>query len=162
QGGRRIEPAAEQNDGFHCWARELNMGNFDEVCPSPDSICVASSPRPTIMVLILRAVCRVWGARMLRFRLCVLYSAAISALCAKPAFAQKRVDAQWVWLDDENPAESAPAGKVWFRREYLADEPSTGAAIMACDDEFILWVNGQKVGAGGGMKSYLFNLNGIV
>ncbi|HEY3965711.1 MAG TPA: HEAT repeat domain-containing protein [Planctomycetaceae bacterium] len=77
-------------------------------------------------------------------------------------FAQQKVDARWVWFDEGNPAENAPAGKVWFRKEYRAEEPSTGAAVVACDDEFILWVNGQKVGQGGGDKSSFFNLNGIV
>jgi putative membrane-bound dehydrogenase-like protein len=79
-----------------------------------------------------------------------------------PARAQQNVDAKWVWFDEGNPAEDAPAGKVWFRKEYKADEPSTGSAIVACDDRFVLWVNGQKVGEGGGAKSSLFNLNGIV
>src|SRR5262245_62932595 len=75
---------------------------------------------------------------------------------------QKKIDAKWVWFDEGNPAESAPAGKVWFRKEYKAEEPSTGAAIVACDDELVLWVNGRKVGEGGGQKSFQFNLNGLV
>src|SRR5579872_5850008 len=81
---------------------------------------------------------------------------------ADSASAQQTIDAKWVWFDAGNPAETAPAGKVWFRSEYKAEEPSTGAAIVACDDEFVLWVNGQKVGQGGGPKSFQFNLNGIV
>jgi putative membrane-bound dehydrogenase-like protein len=75
---------------------------------------------------------------------------------------QKKIDARWVWFDEGNPAENAPEGKVWFRKEYVAEEPSTGAAIVACDDEFVLWVNGVRVGEGGGLKSQLFNLNGVV
>src|SRR5262245_65577391 len=75
---------------------------------------------------------------------------------------QKKIDARWVWFDEGNPADNAPYGKVWFRKEYVAEEPSTGAAIVACDDEFVLWVNGTRVGEGGGLKSQLFNLNGIV
>ncbi|MGE5192031.1 MAG: hypothetical protein ACM3U2_05970, partial [Deltaproteobacteria bacterium] len=87
-----------------------------------------------------------------------------AGLCAwtDSARAEQKVDAKWVWFDEGNPAENAPEGKVWFRREYVAEEPSTGAAIVAADDEFVLWVNGKKVGEGGGAKSYLFNLNGIV
>ena len=79
-----------------------------------------------------------------------------------PARAQQTVDAKWVWYDEGDPAENAAAGKVWFRKEYKADEPSTGSAIVAADDEFVLWVNGQKVGEGGGAQSFLFNLNGVV
>ncbi|MBS0266696.1 MAG: hypothetical protein JSS02_32510, partial [Planctomycetes bacterium] len=87
---------------------------------------------------------------------------ALSGPWTSSLFAQQKIDAQWVWFDEGNPAESAPAGKVWFRKEYRAEEPSTGAAIIACDDAFVLWVNGQKVGEGGGTKSSFFNLNGIV
>jgi putative membrane-bound dehydrogenase-like protein len=78
------------------------------------------------------------------------------------AFAQQKVDAVWIWFDEGNPAETAVPGKVWFRKEYRAEEPSTGAAIVICDDEFVLWVNGQKVGEGGGDQTFFFNLNGIV
>src|SRR5579872_1621656 len=84
------------------------------------------------------------------------------AVCVQSAHAQQTVDAKWVWFDEGNPAEKAPEGKVWFRKEYKAEEPSTGSAIVACDDQFVLWVNGKKVGQGDGRKGYLFNLNGIV
>lgn len=89
------------------------------------------------------------------------------ALCvvlapASLAIAQVPVDAHWIWYDDGNPAESAASGKVWFRIESRAGEPSTGAVRIACDDAFTLWVNGQKIGSGGGNESFRFNLNGIV
>ena len=76
--------------------------------------------------------------------------------------AQAPVDAQWIWFDAGKPAESAPRGKVWFRRELRASEPSTGAIRIACDDRFVLWVNDRRIGAGGGDESVRFNLNGIV
>jgi putative membrane-bound dehydrogenase-like protein len=83
-------------------------------------------------------------------------------VCAVPASAQQSVDARWVWFNAGDPAMEAPAGEVWFRKEYLADEPSTGIAVVACDDEFVLWVNGQKVGQGNALKAYRFSLSGIV
>ena len=64
--------------------------------------------------------------------------------------AQENYDAQWIWLDAGNPAEEAPAGTVWFRHEVRASEPSTGAARVLCDDAFVLWINGQRVGSGEG------------
>src|SRR5947208_3344060 len=100
--------------------------------------------------------------RMPRLLCLSLLTAFALSFASEPAHAQQAVDAKWVWFDEGNPAENAPAGKVWFRKEYKAEEPSTGAAIVACDDEFVLWVNGQKVGQGGGDKSSFFNLNGIV
>lgn len=76
--------------------------------------------------------------------------------------AEKKHDASWIWYDAGNPAQNAPPGKVWFRREVRASEPSTGAALVLCDDRFTLWVNGRKIGAGTAGKAYRFNLNGIV
>ena len=32
------------------------------------------------------------------------------------ARAQSSYDAKWVWFDEGDPANSAPAGKVWFHR----------------------------------------------
>lgn len=81
---------------------------------------------------------------------------------APTAGAQVPDDAKWIWFDTGDPGTSAPAGKVWFRREVRAEEPSTGAVRSACDDHFILWVNGQKVGSGNKLKNHRFNLNGIV
>jgi putative membrane-bound dehydrogenase-like protein len=78
------------------------------------------------------------------------------------AAAQTLDDAKWIWFDAGNPAVEAPAGKVWFRREVRATEPSTGALRIACDDKFVVWVNGQKIGEGGGLKVFRYNLNGIV
>jgi putative heme-binding domain-containing protein len=76
--------------------------------------------------------------------------------------AEKKHDARWIWYDAGNPAQSAPAGKVWFRREIRASEPSTGAVLVLCDDRFTLWVNGRKIGSGTAGKPYRFNLNGVV
>jgi putative membrane-bound dehydrogenase-like protein len=78
-----------------------------------------------------------------------------------PGAEQKR-EPQWIWYDAGDPAQKAPAGKVWFRREVRATEPSTGAARVLCDDRFTLWVNGRKIGSGTAGKVYRFNLNGIV
>ena len=93
----------------------------------------------------------------------VLSLAALTLLAnGQTSLGQSPVNAKWIWFDRGNPAELAEAGKVWFRREVRAGEPSTGAVKIACDDQFVLWVNGQRIGEGGGEKSFRFNLNGIV
>ncbi|MCH7988209.1 MAG: hypothetical protein IID46_03555, partial [Planctomycetes bacterium] len=76
--------------------------------------------------------------------------------------AQTPFNADWIWYNAGNPAENAPEGKVWFRREVRSAQPSTGSARIICDDSFVLWVNGKRVGAGSGEKIFRFNLNGIV
>lgn len=97
-------------------------------------------------------------------RLSLWLALSLAVLCGRGSLvlAGQNVDARWIWFDAGNPAESAPAGKVWFRKEYKADEPSTGQATIACDDEFTLWVNGQKIGSGKGVKVFRFSLSGIV
>ncbi len=92
-------------------------------------------------------------------------SLSVVSLCSAAnllAQGTENYDAKWIWHNAGNPAEEAPAGKVWFRREVRADEPSTGAARVVCDDHFVLWVNGKRIGEGGGEKLFRFNLNGIV
>lgn len=69
---------------------------------------------------------------------------------------------QWIWFDEGDPLQDAPAGKVWFRKEVRGQGPSTGQIRVACDDSFELWVNGQRIGSGKAGKSYRYNLNGIV
>lgn len=76
--------------------------------------------------------------------------------------AENPLDAHWIWFDEGDPAVEAPEGRVWFRFEVRAFEPSTGIARVSADDGFVLWVNGQRVGEGESGKVYRYNLNGIV
>lgn len=72
-------------------------------------------------------------------------------------------NAKWIWHDQVDDAlVLAPAETVWFRKVVRGNEPSTGAIRIACDDHFVLWVNGQKIGEGDAAKAYRFNLNGVV
>lgn len=98
------------------------------------------------------------------FRSGIVLSLAVVVVCGSSRFAlaQKPEDARWVWFDEGNPAEKAAPGKVWFRKEYRAGEPSTGLALVVSDDAFTLWVNGEKIGEGTGNKLYRFNLSGNV
>jgi putative membrane-bound dehydrogenase-like protein len=89
------------------------------------------------------------------------FGLALLVIC-QPLVADDRFDAEWIWYDAGHPEQSAPVGKVWFRREVRADEPSTGAARVLCDDHFILWVNGTRIGEGDANRLYRFNLNDIV
>lgn len=83
---------------------------------------------------------------------------------ATQAFAQgdPPIDAAWIWTPDAPQDGTSPAGDVWFRREVVATEPSTGEARIACSYPFVLWVNGQKVGEGKAWAGSRFNLNGLV
>jgi len=87
---------------------------------------------------------------------------AVGTMSVDKVQAQQKFDAVWIWAAAGNPAVSAPAGKVWFRRDVYSDSPSTGEVRIVCDDHFVLWVNGRRIGEGGGLKLSRFILNGIV
>jgi alpha-L-rhamnosidase len=64
--------------------------------------------------------------------------------------------AQWVWFPEGNPAQSAPVATRYFRRVFeLPANETLQSAIMevTADDQFDLFVNGQKAGAGSGWGS---------
>jgi alpha-L-rhamnosidase len=59
--------------------------------------------------------------------------------------------AQWVWFPEGNPAVGAPIATRYFRRTF--DLPKDGKIVKAvcaitADDEFVLYINGKKAGAG--------------
>jgi alpha-L-rhamnosidase len=60
--------------------------------------------------------------------------------------------AKWIWSrESENPLQSAPVGKRFFRRliELPRDRHITQARIqIAADNEFTLWINGHETGQG--------------
>jgi len=64
--------------------------------------------------------------------------------------------AQWIWFPEGNPAASAPVCSRYFRRvfELPANEASRAATIViTADDQFDLYLNGQKAGEGKGWGS---------
>src|SRR5690606_25437232 len=78
---------------------------------------------------------------------------------------EEPINARWIWFNDgdtADPGVGAPAGKGWIRYSVWADAPSTGQVFVACDDHFVLWVNGHRLGEGDADKLHRFNLSGIV
>jgi alpha-L-rhamnosidase len=60
---------------------------------------------------------------------------------------------KWVWFPEGTPEKEAPAGDRFFRRilDLPASEPVAQTVCrIAADDTFVLWVNGQEAGKGGG------------
>lgn len=56
-------------------------------------------------------------------------------------------ESSWIWYDEGNPAQSAPAATRWFRRTFeVADEVSAAELAIAADDGHTVYVNGTKVG----------------
>ena len=59
--------------------------------------------------------------------------------------AEVKLAGKWIW-NDKNAATAASGGRVFFRTSFeLTDLPVRALAVMTCDNEFTLFVNGRKV-----------------
>ena len=59
--------------------------------------------------------------------------------------------AKWIWFKEGNPAQAAPAGKRYFRRVFTldsVDQIKSAHALVTADNEFQLFINGQRAGTG--------------
>src|SRR5207244_11335704 len=62
--------------------------------------------------------------------------------------AERYAKSKWIW-SDKSAATSAPPGTVYFRKIVeLKPGVAAASAIIACDNEFDLLVNGKKVASG--------------
>jgi putative heme-binding domain-containing protein len=62
-------------------------------------------------------------------------------------------EAQWVWYNEGDPAQDAPAETRYFRRTFTLDRPAAKPADkttleITADNRFTVWVNGTEVGEG--------------
>src|SRR5262249_37947571 len=72
----------------------------------------------------------------------------------QPVQAQKgSAAAQWIWYDEGDPAQEAPAEPRYFRRVFVINrdvqKPVDEAELdITADNQFTVWVNGHLVGKG--------------
>jgi hypothetical protein len=83
----------------------------------------------------------------------IAVSVAASVLLATAAAAAQAIDGNWIWHAEPTARKgvSAPAGKRWFRYHLLVPAGravKSATCTMTADNEFILFVNGTKVGSG--------------
>lgn len=65
----------------------------------------------------------------------------------------QKLDASWIWLPEGTPEQSAPIGKRAFRKSFELDRAVESAAIVvAADNFYTVWVNGEEVGKGTNFK----------
>ncbi|MGV3486563.1 MAG: DUF7133 domain-containing protein [Planctomycetaceae bacterium] len=76
---------------------------------------------------------------------------AIAFLCANrsPVGAE---EAQWIWASGAASGSAAPGDVCFFRRAINLRVEAVGTVEISADDDFELFVNGRKVGAGGSSK----------
>ncbi len=60
---------------------------------------------------------------------------------------------QWIWYDEGNPLQDAPAETCFFRRTFTLDRPGNrpleeAALEITADNGYSVWINGKEVGAG--------------
>ncbi|MBN2211464.1 MAG: hypothetical protein JW709_08735 [Sedimentisphaerales bacterium] len=64
-------------------------------------------------------------------------------------------DAQWIWYPEGNPAQAVAPGECYFQRTITIDGECTcekAQLIMAADNSFTCWINGEVVAAGSDFK----------
>src|SRR5262245_43202541 len=59
----------------------------------------------------------------------------------------------WIWFDEGNPLQDAPAETRYFRKVFTIDRPvakpvDEGTLDITADNAFTVWVNGKEVGRG--------------
>lgn len=75
---------------------------------------------------------------------------AIAAWCAVGApISAYSADPHWIW-NDAGAVTKAAAGDVLFRKSFQVEAPTKGILEIAADNHFELFVNGRRVGKGGG------------
>src|SRR5262249_52198953 len=81
----------------------------------------------------------------------------------------KKVDpVQWIWFNEGDPAQSAPAETRYFRKVFQIDRPvqkvvDEGTLDITADNVFTVWVNGHEVGKGDQwQKVYRFDVTKLL
>jgi alpha-L-rhamnosidase len=68
---------------------------------------------------------------------------------------------KWIWYPEGEPAKAAAVGECFFRKVWelpVSDVMARTTCRIAADDTFVLWVNGQEVGKGGGQVTSTFDI----
>ena len=86
-------------------------------------------------------------SRAVRRMSVVLFVAIWALLSAGGADVAWSKDAHWIW-SPAHEHEKVPAGVCFFRQTIAVQSPEEGQVQITCDDEYELFVNGRRVGAG--------------
>lgn len=85
------------------------------------------------------------GCPTVRWRgLCLLLLCLLSTIVSAQ-------EAMWIW-SPEQPRDNVPKGNVHFRKIFQTKQPEGGQIAIAADDTYELFLNGRKIGSGGGTE----------
>src|SRR3954447_14895718 len=80
---------------------------------------------------------------------CWLLAAAAAVVVASAVHAQ---EAEWIW-SPEHAKEGVPTGEAChFRKTMNLRAPEGGQVVIAADDQYELYINGRRIGAGEATK----------
>jgi putative heme-binding domain-containing protein len=86
---------------------------------------------------------------ILRTACCWVLAVAASGIAAASARAQ---EAEWIW-SPEHAKEGVPTGEAChFRKTVNLRAPEGGQVVIAADDQYELYINGRRIGAGEATK----------
>ncbi len=66
------------------------------------------------------------------------------------------IGTQWIWFPEESPEKAAPLGERWFRRAFTLPPGRTVSRaqfLVAGDNDFTVFANGQEAGKGASFKA---------
>lgn len=75
-----------------------------------------------------------------------LAAVAVASFAAHPASAQ---NPQWIWSPDQAVG-NVEIGDCYFRKSFTVRAPEQGEIAIVADDAYELYINGRRVGSGGG------------
>jgi putative heme-binding domain-containing protein len=96
--------------------------------------------------------------RLLGIGSLILGIVTLTIAAQRKAAPAESTEVQWVWFDEGDPLQEAPAETRYFRRVFTIDRPvqkvvDEAQLEITADNSFVVWVNGTKVGSGNEWKN---------
>jgi putative heme-binding domain-containing protein len=89
-----------------------------------------------------------------------LWLGSLTAIFGFQTIARADSGVQWIWFNEGDPVNNAPAGTRYFRRAFNVSRWADEATLdITADNAFTVWFNGVKVGSGDDWKKvYRFDV----
>ncbi|MCE9544664.1 MAG: c-type cytochrome [Planctomycetia bacterium] len=115
-------------------------------------LCILMSRKVIMMIHSERPAPR--QSRRIVFALLLLAMAWLLAAPSSPFGPSSAMAAepQWIWAPGRT-LDNKPAGSCYFRKRFSGDHVRGAKIEITCDENYILFVNGLKIGAGENWKS---------
>jgi len=137
-----------------CWdamRNEITIPNFKRVDENHVDVDLTLEPSESVL-LVFRAEKHAQYARRADLskdgvRSIPLFREPVASMM-QDRLPNQLLGSSWVWYPEGNPAVSAPAGSVYFRKSFITIDGKrvkTARIVISADNEYVLFVNGAKV-----------------